>query len=152
MNWLEVIVQVVVTLAGVVGGSFGIIYWRENKRLKQEEVEGKKIENELKQAEAWQKLFEEEHENSIKKLVEKSERLRGLYAERDGLKEEVNKLTFKVQQLQWFHCTVNGCHRRRPPHVFDDEGNENTALEHTNECHLCGSDCENKENVEPKDE
>ena len=33
------------------------------------------------------------------------------------------------QQLNWYRCTVNGCQNRRPPHVFDKDGNELEAVD-----------------------
>lgn len=120
MEWHQIIINIVFPLIGLIGGGVGIFFWRENKELKRKEVEKAAIENELTQAEAWKSLFESEHA----KCERKSEEKRALYAERDSLKEQLNKARFKVEQLCWYHCTVNGCKRRQPPHRFDGDGNE----------------------------
>lgn len=125
MEWLNIIVGFVTTFIGLVGGGIGIFFWRENKALKQKEVEKAAIENELQQADAWKALFQQEHEKCERKSAEK----RQLYAERDKLKEEINACHFRVQQLTWYHCTVNGCTRRKPPHKFDADGTELSADE-----------------------
>jgi uncharacterized protein HemX len=120
---VELVISIVTSIAALIGGGAGIIYWRENKRLKVKEVEKAAIENELQQAEAWKQLFESERERA----ANKSALLKELYAERDGMKEDINALKMQVEKLQWYHCTVNGCLKRRPPHIFDDDGNESEA-------------------------
>ncbi len=120
MEWLNIILGSLSTLIGLVGGGIGIIFWRENKALKQKEVERASIENELKQAEAWADLYKQEHEKCERKSQEKKE----LYHELDELKEKYNKSLFRVEQLCWYHCTRNGCLKRMPPHRFDEQGNE----------------------------
>lgn len=125
MEWINVIIGALSTLIGLVGGGIGIFFWRENKALKQKEVEAAAIENELKQADAWKSLYEQEHEKCEKKSAEKRE----LYNERDTLKEKLNKANFRIEQLCWYHCTQNGCAKRQPPHRFDSNGNEFAAAE-----------------------
>ena len=120
MELLNIILGGLATLIGLVGGGIGIIFWRENKALKQKEVEKASIENELKQAEAWAELYKQEHAKCERKSQEKKE----LYQERDELKEKLNKAYFRVEQLCWYHCTRNGCTKRVPPHRFDEQGNE----------------------------
>ena len=120
METLQTIVPIITTAFGLIGGGSGIIYWRKNKALKQKEVEKATIENELQQAEAWKDLFTAEHEICERKSQEKQI----LYKERDELKEQLNKALFRIEQLCWYHCTVNGCTKRRPPHTFDKDGNE----------------------------
>lgn len=120
MEWVTILVNALVAIVGLVGGGCGIYFWRENKALKQVEVKDAMMSVEMKQAEEWNALYKEERA----KNTEKSQRLKSLYAERDALKEDVNALKFKVEQLSWYHCTVNGCLKRRPPHVFDTDGNE----------------------------
>lgn len=120
MEWVNLIWTIIAALIGLIGGGIGILYWRENKLLKQKDVESKAIENELKQADAWKKLFDKECERN----KDKSARLRELYALRDSQKEEINDCRFRIQQLEWFHCTVNNCPKRQPPHTFDKQGNE----------------------------
>ena len=136
MEWYDVMREIVFPLIGLIGGGIGIIYWRENKALKQKEVEKAAIENELQQADAWKTLYEQEHDKCERKSAEKKE----LYRERDDLKEQLNKARFRVEQLCWYHCTVNGCPNRVPPHRFDERGNEIHAemydTEHTDKATL----------------
>ena len=116
----EVIISIITSVAALIGGGAGVLYWHENKALKRQEVQDAEIKNELQQAEAWKALFESERERN----KDKSARLKELYALRDQQKEDINALRLQVEKLSWYHCTVNGCKNRRPPHVFDAEGNE----------------------------
>ena len=120
MNWWEVALQILTTVIGIVGGSFGIIYWKENKALKAAEAKNAETDVEMKQAEEWNKLYKEQRAKSD----EKSTRLKALYAERDKLKEDLNRSRFSEERLCWFYCTVNNCELRQPPHRFDEKGRE----------------------------
>ena len=120
MEWFNLIIGAISTIIGLIGGGVGIYFWKENKALKKQEVKSAAIDNELKQADAWRSLFEKERERS----QEKSDRLKCLYAELDEKKHTINDKEFRIQQLEWYHCTINGCPKRRPPHKFDTDGNE----------------------------
>ena len=123
MDWYQIInfvVGVLGTVVGIVGGSFGIIYWKENKALKAAEAKDKQTDVEMKQAEEWNKLYKEQKQKSD----EKSTRLKALYAERDRLKEGLRRSEFAEERLCWFYCNVNNCPKRQPPHRFDEKGRE----------------------------
>ncbi len=120
MSWWEIVIQIFSTVVGLVGGGVGVFYWRENRALKQKEVEKAAIENELTQAEAWRGLYEQEHAKCEKKSEEKRE----LYAERDRLRDANSKKDLRIEQLCWYYCTRPNCAKRNPPHRFDERGYE----------------------------
>lgn len=136
MDTLSIIITSITTLLAAIGGGAGIIYWKENKRLKNGEAVGVDISNLQKVIDEYQDLLESKGED-IK-------RYRGLLTEKDTLLEKKNsqifdlqkrceKLELRVQSLLWHKCTVNGCKRRQPPHVYDIEGNELQAIEDNEE-------------------
>lgn len=116
MELVSTIVTIITTLIGLVGGSVGIIFWRENKALKQAEVQNQLVEVELKEADEWNKLYKEQKE----KYDAKSAELKTLYAENAKLKDDVNRYKFKIQQLNWFKCCDNLCNKRQPPRNFNE--------------------------------
>lgn len=120
LEWINIVIGALSTFIGLIGGGVGIYFWRENKALKQAEVKNAETEVEMKQAEEWNKLYKEQKQKSD----EKSTRLKTLYAERDKLKEDVNRLKFTEERLCWFYCNVNNCPKRQPPHRFDEKGRE----------------------------
>ena len=122
-NILEVVIGSLGTIIGLVGGGVGIIYWRENKALKEAEAKSAMTDVEMKQAEEWNKLYKEQKAKSD----EKSTRLKSLYAERDKLKEDLSRSKLTEERLCWFYCTVNNCELRQPPHRFDEKGREIAA-------------------------
>lgn len=119
MEWINVIVGSLCSLLGAFGGG-GILFWKYNKQLKQGEV----IRN---QADEWKRLYEEADQERKAKdevIAKKDEKIDELYKQQHADAEEKIALKMRVQQLQWFHCTVSGCSKRQPPHVFDAQGNE----------------------------
>ena len=120
MSQIEIALQIITTIVGLIGGGVGIFFWRENRALKQKEVEKAAIENELTQADAWRSLYEQEHAKCEQKSAEKRE----LYAERDRLKDANSKKDLRIEQLCWYYCTRENCIKRNPPHRFDASGCE----------------------------
>lgn len=120
MNQIEIALQIISTIVGLIGGGVGIFFWRENRALKQKEVEKAAIENELTQAEAWRGLYEQEHAKCEQKSAEKRE----LYDERDRLRDANSKKDLRIEQLCWYYCTRPNCNTRNPPHRFDERGYE----------------------------
>lgn len=120
METARLIVDLFAIIIGLIGGGYGIYFWRENKDLKQKEVEKAAIENELTQADAWKGLYEQEHQ----RCEQESEEKRQLYAERDKLKDDNSKKDLKIEQLCWYYCTRPNCDKRNPPHRFDERGYE----------------------------
>ena len=115
MEILSLIIPAIVTLI-----TSGTIYFGLNRKLKQAEVKEKEVEVLRKQDDEWQELYHEARDQK-QKLEETVEELR---KEKSDLAAENGKLELKVQQLMWFRCVVNNCPNRKPPHVFDIDGNE----------------------------
>lgn len=119
MDWINVLIAGVCSLLGALGGG-GIFFIRENKRSKQ-------IDNDNKVIGEWKEMYhEKEKKCNDKDLVIRGymEKIDRLYQERNDAREEAQKKELRIQQLTWYHCTVNGCKHRTPPHVFDMSGNE----------------------------
>ena len=124
IEWFNVIVGAICSLLGAFGGG-GILFWKYNKQLKQGEV----IRN---QSDEWKRLYEEADQERKAKdevIAKKDAKIDELYKAQHNDAEEKIQLKMQVQQLKWFHCTVPGCSKRRPPHVFDPQGNELEAQE-----------------------
>ncbi|MBQ9602455.1 MAG: hypothetical protein IJR42_01420 [Paludibacteraceae bacterium] len=120
MSQIEIALQIITTIVGLIGGGVGIYFWRVNRELKQQEVEKAAIENEMTQAGAWRGLYEQEHAKCEQKSAEKRE----LYAERDRLRDANSKKDLRIEQLCWYYCTRPNCDKRNPPHRFDERGYE----------------------------
>lgn len=113
--WLRFIVE----LAGIMLTS-GVFFISINKKLKKAEVKDKEAEVLKKQDDEWQELYREARDR-IKTIGEICQELR---KENEELKKINGQLELKNQQLTWYRCTINNCPNRRPPHVFDHDGNE----------------------------
>lgn len=105
MELITIITSTITAIIGAVGGGIGLFFWRENKRSKQ-------IDNELKEADEWRKLYCE----AMERNAEKSKRMKELFAEIDTLKTRAARAEFECEKLQWHKCVVNGCPNRMPPH------------------------------------
>lgn len=119
MEWINLIVGSICSLVGAFTGG-GILFFKYNKQLKQQEV----IRN---QADEWKRLYEEADEERKSKdavIAKKDEKIDELYKERNTESRGRMNAEMEVQRLRWYHCTVSGCAKRRPPHVFDTQGNE----------------------------
>jgi len=119
MEWINLIVGSICSLVGAFTGG-GILFFKYNKQLKQQEV----IRN---QADEWKRLYEEADEERKSKdavIAKKDEKIDELYKERNAESRGRMNAEMEVQRLRWYHCTVSGCTKRRPPHVFDTQGNE----------------------------
>lgn len=131
MEWVQLIIGFVTTL--IVNGSF---FYTINRKLKNAEVKDKETEILKKQDDEWQELYQEQR-NRIAPLEAK---LDEVYKEKGELNRalllkdvEIERLKgdFKAfeTKMHWYKCTVNNCPNRRPPHVFDKDGNELEATE-----------------------
>lgn len=120
MEILNYLIPALVTLI-----TSGAIYFGLNKKLKAAEVKEKEVEVLRKQDDEWQELYKEARaqKQQAEDLVEQ------LRKEKSELAKENGLLELKVQQLTWFRCKVNNCPNRKPPHVFDIDGNEFEAQE-----------------------
>lgn len=112
MDWITIIVGAACSLIGAFGGG-SVLYFQQNKKLKSLEV----IHN---QADEWKRLYDE----ADTERKEKDVKLDKMREERDSAKSDSAHKDLDIQKLRWYHCTCNGCKNRRPPHVFDMDGNE----------------------------
>lgn len=118
MNWITIIASAIVSILTVLGGG-SILYYKATNKAKEAEADGKRVEVELQEAEAWRALYEEQKQRN----EEKSERLRQAYAKIDDYKEREAHLLRIIQQLKWYRCTKNEaeCTVRRPPRDYDKD-------------------------------
>ena len=119
MDWISIIVSAVCATIGALSGA-GILFYRQTKRTKEAEANKAEIEVTKNQSDEWQELYYEQRDR-VKEAREECMRLRLLKEESTN---KANKLELENQQLEWFRCTVNNCKMRKPPHVFDSDGNE----------------------------
>lgn len=119
MTWINIIITLISALlsSGIVGG---IAFYRFNQKLKALEVKDSEIEVIKKQDDEWQALYFEAKER-IRSISDISQQLR---EENNALKQQNGELKLRTQQLTWYRCTINNCPNRKPPHVFDKDGNE----------------------------
>lgn len=115
MTWLQFIIAIL-TLGLVNGGFFYTI----NRKMKKTELQEKEIEVIKKQDEEWAELYREEKA----KREDLEEKLEELIKQQADLMKQKGLLELSKQQLTWYRCTVNHCPNRKPPHVFDIDGNE----------------------------
>lgn len=58
MDWVEVILGGISTLAGLIGGGVGIFYWKENRELKKAEAHKSKTDARLAEANLAEEILE----------------------------------------------------------------------------------------------
>lgn len=122
MEWLSFGLELLTFLS-----ASGLLYWGVTKKLKKLEVKEKEIEIIKKQDDEWQELYKEAKDR-IKELEDTNSQLlqEKVDLTRASLMKEVEIERQKsiIKQQLWYRCTINGCPNRRPPHVFDKDGNE----------------------------
>lgn len=115
MEWIRLGIEIL-TFAGL----NGFIFYSFNKKLKALQVDEKQIDVVKKQDEEWQELYQETR-NRVKDLEVEIKQLR---EQKDKIQRQNGLLELNNQALNWYRCTINNCPNRRPPHVFDKDGNE----------------------------
>lgn len=122
MESLTVIISALSALVGALGGG-GLLYFRQNRRLKETEVEAK-------QSEEWKKLYE----TSDKDSREKDLKIDALYAERQRLLERlierervISQKDIEIERLSFARCDVNECRKRKPPRRYEENNNVFTS-------------------------
>lgn len=120
INWIQILVGAVAGLLTALGGG-SIFYVKITRKDKQLDVE-------LKEADAWKALYEEQKA----KCDEKSEKIRALFEKIDAQKKAEARHLAIIQQLKWYRCTRNmdECSNRQPPRDYssDVEQLENDLL------------------------
>lgn len=125
MEWINVIVAAVCGLVGAFGGNT-LLYFRQNRKQKD-------IDNELKEAEAWERMY---HEVNAQ-LKEKDAKIDELRHDVNNLREskiclveenakevqrlqaEKAELEIKLVECNWYRCERCGCGSRKPKREID---------------------------------
>ena len=102
-------------LTVLVGGG-GVLFYRQNKRMKVLEGNSKSIENDAMISDGWQE-YAEEMKTQYATLKEKYEELLKKY---ENTEIENTKLKLEHQEISWWKCVVRGCSNRRPPREIDE--------------------------------
>lgn len=117
MDWNTLIISLTSALVG--GGGIGALFYRkENKRMKEAEIEAKEVENDRKAADEWQTVAEGKQkridhlEITVGKKDEKIEELYNVIGE---LRERIDKLSTENAVLKIYKCVKIGCADRQPP-------------------------------------
>lgn len=119
---LEVIITAVITLVGTLVPG-GIIFHRQNKRIKEAEAKKQEIENSELVIHQWRERVEdikqakEMVDNNYNRLIGEH---RNLQAKYESLQKENQKLELMNQELCWWKCVVRGCPNRKPPRDIDE--------------------------------
>lgn len=125
----EIIITAVVTLiTTLVPG--GIMFYRQNKKIKNAEAKQKDIENTSLIIDQWQERVEElkgekaELKEDKDVLMKNYNSLIGEYRNQLEKQEELMKenkmLELTNQELCWWKCVVRGCPNRKPPRNIDE--------------------------------
>jgi hypothetical protein len=125
----EVILTAVITLVTTLVPG-GIIFYRQNKRIKNAEAKGKEIENIARIIDQWQETVAElkDEKEEIKKdkqdVTDNYNNLIVSYRNElnkyEELMKENKRLELANQELCWWKCVVRGCPNRKPPRVIDE--------------------------------
>ncbi len=139
MDWISFLQNNIGEFVILIGGS-GILYWRETKR-------GKKIDNDGKVMEEWKEMYNVQEKKCTEKdqiIIKKDEKIEQLRKEKNDLLEErytfmanreyelkqleakhaeemrqkdqeIAELKMQNAELKWNECRVNGCDHREPP-------------------------------------
>lgn len=124
-EWINIVVTAVCAIAGAFGGGT-LLYFRQNKRQKE-------IDNELKVADGWEKMYHEKEAKCNAKDAKIDELRRDINNLREGkislveehikeveqLQAEVFDLRLKLAESNWYRCERCGCQSRKPKREID---------------------------------
>ncbi len=113
IDWLQIVLNFVISLITIAGGG-SLLYVGVTRKMKSVEVSDKQVDVELKEAEAWKKLYEEQKAISNGK----SQRLKECYYTIDKQKAHEARLMQVIQQLKWYRCICSDCQNRKPPRDY----------------------------------
>lgn len=132
MEWLTVITTAICSLLAAIGGG-SIIYFKQNRAMKEVEVELKKQEGESNELHQWQDIAAEK-DNQIATLKGEQDKLKGdneklndkisrLYEERNREYDDATFYRYALAHILsgQFYCEVHGCPNRKPLHITEDE-------------------------------
>ncbi len=132
MEWINAIVTAVCSLLAAIGGG-GIIYAKQNRAMKEVEVELKKQEGESNELHQWQDIASEK-DKQIATLKGEQDKLKGdneklnekisrLYEERNREYDDATFYRYALSHILsgQFYCEVHSCTARKPLHITEDE-------------------------------
>lgn len=125
MDKVELIINLVLSVAAAFGGGVGWYFWKENKALKKEEVKQSQVDTEAKKQDVWSKQ-NEELQHYIEMLKSDNAELKEENKKKDTAMEEmrntlndvvkrVGVLEVQVERAESFRCDNLGCPNRQPP-------------------------------------
>lgn len=124
-EWINIVVTAVCAIVGAFGGGT-LLYFRQNKRQKD-------IDNELKEANEWEKMYHEKETKCNIKDAKIDELRHDINNLREGktslieenanrvqvLQAEVFDLRMKLAESNWYRCERCGCQSRKPKREID---------------------------------
>jgi hypothetical protein len=106
MEKVSIVVDCIVAMIGALSGG-GLIFFVQNKRLKELEVKNKDFE-----------LYEKA-DNKCNELMERNQKVRDeqmlMFEQNMKLKEEIGSLKIKIKELEVCKCVKFACTERQPP-------------------------------------
>lgn len=128
---IEVILAVVSTIFAAVVGTGGVLFYKQNKRLKaaeaaaaEKDVLSKDLENQKSTNDEWIRLYNE----SKSELAQSQSKISLLQNKLQAATEINNNSRLLINDLTWSKCIVNGCDKRKPPRDFEKKFIENQNL------------------------
>lgn len=124
MDWINVIVAAVCSIVGAFGGG-SVLYFRQNKQLKNIEVTHSIVDE-------WEKLlgeYKEQTKEQSDKIDKQSDKIDMLYKNIRTLETSTNALTKKIDELEPLRCTVFPCAFAQPPRKGNKELKEKAKEE-----------------------
>lgn len=117
MEWTTIITSLIAAILS--GGGIGALFYRkENKRMKEAEIEAKEVENDRKAADEWQAVAEGKQkriDHLEATVAKKDEKIEELYATIGDLRERVDNLSTENAVLKIYKCVKIECGDRQPP-------------------------------------
>ena len=144
MDWMQLLQANLGELIILIGGS-GIIYWRETKRSKSLDNDGKKLDNNEKVIVEWKEMYHEQEKRCAEKdqiIVKKDDKIEQLRKEKNELLEERYTVMaireYEMKQLEALHAEEKQLLNQR----IAELERENAELR-WNECRVNG--CQKRE-------
>lgn len=92
MEWINIIVTAVCSLLAAIGGG-SVIYYKQNRAMKNAEIQGKNVENETRAIDNWQELYQEVKQENLRL----SNKIDELYKQQHTLMSQVFDLQSEVK-------------------------------------------------------
>lgn len=111
MTNLEIILTTISSILGLLVGGQGILFYKQNKRIKKLEGDEKSIDNDTKVGDGW-KAYAEKMETDRDEYETKYESMCKDYYE---LHKKYTTTECENIKLKMTHCEVPNCGNRQPP-------------------------------------